>query len=405
MALLLRDKFKDEIGTQFTLDGVSIDVPTQALDTIVEQFALAQTRTWENESDFASQVNRYLDRFYFDDAHQTEGAVLGQYPLEATRRGDSCIVLYGNDWTIKHPVLATNDSKLKLDDFHKAEKESRLYSICSVTKCSYKFPYMFSLPLCPSCIRLEMHIVVNQKMNFIGICKADLWKKDDLKRFFILTYGLVRWATTNDHQRESSVPMAITPKKGLELSMKVDYREVFVKDDKVYKFFVTDGSKKPNADMMTLLGVKNVEVERLSKEYCLLSYSLLNGRHEPSYIEQFVVIAQKLEMLHGQGMVHGDVRLGNLLFGQSKQEAYLIDFDYTAECGTPYPYNYNTVPERHESARGENRMEQVHDWYSLIYLLLSFFPSGSRGHDAIEQTPLQRHLEEHKVQCLLAMRT
>lgn len=66
-----------------TLDDVAIEVPTRALDRVCKQFSLLTSKHFENEYDFTAQINRYLDRFYFDDNHVTEGAVLAQYPLKA----------------------------------------------------------------------------------------------------------------------------------------------------------------------------------------------------------------------------------------------------------------------------------------------------------------------------------
>ena len=46
MALLLRDRFNDNgMETRFTLDGIQIDVPTRALDTIVKSHDVPYFRT------------------------------------------------------------------------------------------------------------------------------------------------------------------------------------------------------------------------------------------------------------------------------------------------------------------------------------------------------------------------
>lgn len=402
MALYLRDKFTDDPHEiKFTLDDVEVDVPTQALDTVIEQFGLVPDKEWENEYELTSQVNRYLDRFYFNDAQVKEGAVLAQYPLQGTRRGDSCIVLYGEDWKIKHPVLGVNDSKLATSKLPKAVQESRLYSLCAVSVCESdsKFPYIFSFPICGSSIELEMHIVVNQKLHCIEICKASFHKADELKGFFILTNAIVRWANKRNSERCSSVPLGIMPKKGLELFDKFNDRNVFLKDSKVYKFFLNDGYKHPNIELMKSLDIKNVELVKLSKEYSLLSYSYIDGGLKPVFIEQIMVLAERLECVHKKGLVHGDVREGNLIFGQTKDVAYLIDFDYTTKVGEKYPIRYNSnVKERHVGAKGGYQMTCDHDWYSLIYIMTVYFDDFT----AIRGTSLEKHLQKHKNACLAA---
>ncbi len=398
MALLLRDKFNDKkIETKFTLDCVQIDVPTRALDTIIKQFKLIVVKTWDNEYDFTSQINRYLDRFYFDDAHVTEGAVLSQYPLQGTRRGDSCIVQYDDYWKIKQPVIATNNSKLNVEELSKAEAESRLYSICALSKSEVKFPFLFSFPLCPNSIEFEMHISVNRKLQHIDIAKASFNCDDELKRFFIVTYALVRWACVNNDRRLSSLPMAVMPRKDIELRDKFDTRNVFLKDSKVYKFFENNSSKQPNKDVMELMGINDVELIKLSEEYSLLSYSYLEGLHEPNFTQQFAVVAHKLKRLHDEGLVHGDVRIGNIIFTAVRDQAYLIDFDYTAKQGEMYPPKYNSsLAERHDGAKEYYKMEFDHDWFSLIYVMLHYFSSVS----SVDDTVLQPHLSTHRSACL-----
>lgn len=125
---------------------MQIEVPMASLDAVVSQFHSCKNgSTFINEYDYSSRINRYLDRFYFSDSQVHEGAVLSQYPLEDTRRGYSCIVHYSSDdkWNIKHPVFATNDTKLSEDKMPIAQRESLLYSVCGVTMSDQKYPYFF----------------------------------------------------------------------------------------------------------------------------------------------------------------------------------------------------------------------------------------------------------------------
>ena len=80
-----------------------------------------------------------------------------------------------------------------------------------------------------------------------------------------------------------------------------------------------------------------------------------------------------LRDLHSNGLVHGDVRATNLLFGKG-EDAYLIDFDFLSTKGSLYCNNYNdTLVERHPDAKKNRRMLPEHDWYSLLWLCEYYF--------------------------------
>ena len=400
MALLLQSKFEDaDLTTNFTLDDVGIAVPTTALNTILEQFKRMANRVFDNEYEFTSQITRHLDRFYFDDRHVHEGAVLAQYPLDpldGTKRGDACVVLYdGSTWAVKHPVLATNDSKMDDSDFEKARRESRLYSICALSKCEHKFPYFFSFPICSSVIELEMHRIVNKRLEYIELFKASFTDAEKLRRFFILTYGIVRWATVKDSQRWASLPSGVMPSKNLELFDKFNDR-VYLKEGIVYKFF-TD-HRLPHSDLMTEQGIQEVKLESLTSECQLLSYKYIEGQITPAHLDQFLIVGETLKCIHGRGLIHGDVREGNIIFTPNGKGAYLIDFDYTSPEGSRYPDNYNQLPERHAMARPNYEMKYEHDWYSLIYLMFVYF-NDFTGIDG----DLKEHLEKHGRACKEAL--
>ena len=89
-------------------------------------------------------LNRTMDRFLFQDADVRLGAALSQFPLGDTRRADLVVVKVEN-WLPCWPVI---DSKIKSEDFDKAKRETQCYTICGLTKTSYKFPYCFGLPYC-----------------------------------------------------------------------------------------------------------------------------------------------------------------------------------------------------------------------------------------------------------------
>lgn len=83
-----------------------------------------------------------------------------------------------------------------------------------------------------------------------------------------------------------------------------------------------------------------------------------------------------LESIHALGLVHADVRIGNLLFGK-RDTAYVIDFDFTGEVNEHYHDRYNSqivVRERHVNAAAGNAKQYHHDWFSLGYITEQYFP-------------------------------
>lgn len=391
LALELQDLFDSDLTTSFSLGGMSITVDGKSLDNVLEQFQLFSSMSVSNEYELSSLIARHLDRFLFDNCHVHEGAVLAQFPLQNTTTGDFSIV-YFHKWCPKFPVVGTNDTKLDDNKMPVATRESRLYSICSLARCE-GFPLIFSIPCTATSIKLEMHQIVNGELQYIKIFDSNFTDTEKLKKFFLLTYGVIRWGYENESERVSSVPVGPTPVKNLELNENFgNHRRVFLKNDIVYKFFDNTLHMRLNEELIKDLKLlESVEVTNLSKRYKMLSYTFIAGSTTPSCLQQFVTLEGILSRIHQKNKVHGDVRVGNIVFGP-KQDAHFIDFDHTSECGDFYPYGYNHLAERHGDAM-ENRPKQFdHDWYSLCYILLAHFTDIS----SISSTLLIGHLKRHK---------
>ena len=84
------------------------------------------------------------------------------------------------------------------------------------------------------------HITVNEKLQYIDICTAPFYDSEKLRRFFILTYAVVRWSCQNDQSRHSNLPMCVRPTKELVLASKFGDCDVFFENSRVYKFYLTD---------------------------------------------------------------------------------------------------------------------------------------------------------------------
>ena len=395
MALLLQKKFGGDLGLQFELDNVKIKVPPTALDNAVKQLMTLTSYSCENEYELSSLLTRTMDRFLFCDADVKLGAALSQFPLEGTRRADLVVVKLNDNWIPSQPVIVTNDSKMRSGDFDVAVRETQCYTMCSLTRSPYRFPYSFGLPYCKTRMALEMHIVVGEKLQHITIAETDFCRGEHVKKFLSLTYGAIHWLLC-DEERKSSRPRGPRPMKDLELCESYSNR-VFLKDGRIYKFYETDGTKKPNVKLLEKLDyMKPVKHWKLSDKFELVSYPYLEGNDTPQKCEQFISIGNILDSLHRKGLVHGDIRVGNLIFGPPREsKSYIIDFDYTSQAGDLYPSTYNgDLEERHPKAKANQQKDFIHDWHSLCYICQHYFPPNQHDYTRLFRgSVLAEHLD------------
>lgn len=106
---------------------------------------------------------------YFPGSASTNTPNLSQFPLEGTRRADFVVVKFNN--------FVADDLKYQTEKFDVARRETRYYTICGTANSSHKFPYGFGLPICPTKILLEMHIIVGDKLEYIHFDEPDDMKK------------------------------------------------------------------------------------------------------------------------------------------------------------------------------------------------------------------------------------
>ena len=134
---------------------------------------------------------------------------------------------------------------------------------------------------------LEMHIIVGGKLQHIRIAETALYRRERVKNFLSLTYGAIHWLL-QDEGRKSDVPRGPRPMKGLELWERYSDR-VFLKDGRVYKFYETGGTQKPNVHILQGFDYMTpVQHWKLSAKFELVSYPYLQGNHEPQKHEQLI---------------------------------------------------------------------------------------------------------------------
>jgi serine/threonine protein kinase len=155
------------------------------------------------------------------------------------------------------------------------------------------------------------------------------------------------------------------------------------------------GDRRSSQYACQLLPDCQVEVE--IKDLVIISYAYIPGTHFPTHVGHLTELFSQLCYLHEEvGIVHGDIRLSNLIFndhegeggeekkGQAQGEGEgveiehwkphvtIIDFDFSGEAGVKsYPEGYNREiedGERHPDATGGKVLQPEHDVFSCLYL-------------------------------------
>ena len=103
----------------------------------------------------------------------------------------------------------------------------------------------------------------------------------------------------------------------------------------------------------------------------VISYPRLTGGHIPCTVGHFAHLIESISHLHADGVIHGDIRASNIIFGE-QGSATLIDFDFSGYTTCTYPKGFNRDIEDGKRARGarpESKLEFQHDWFALDALM------------------------------------
>ena len=119
----------------------------------------------------------------------------------------------------------------------------------------------------------------------------------------------------------------------------------------------------------------NPTIHTLSPRIHLLEYSYLEGNHQLSCVNQALSLVEKLRQLHQESIVHGDIRLANIVCGEA-DEAWFIDLDYSGiEDEDAYPMGWNhsiNDGERHPQAAAKHKLQKEHDFFALSAVFSRF---------------------------------
>lgn len=116
----------------------------------------------------------------------------------------------------------------------------------------------------------------------------------------------------------------------------------------------------------------------------ILSYDMIPGVHYPSTVGHLILAMRKVAQLHAEGIVHGDLRLANILFSEAKDAnvaSTIIDFDHSGPAGEriyPWGFNYD-IPDgfRHPEARADEFLRPEHDIAALHWICAQYHPKAA----------------------------
>jgi len=120
-----------------------------------------------------------------------------------------------------------------------------------------------------------------------------------------------------------------------------------------------------------------------SDEFVVLQYPFIPAAKPfPTTNRDFSGVLQDLQRLNNASLVHGDVRLANMIFAENR--SHLIDLDF---CGkedvSHYPAGYNLQlgdtlrhPELGGLSEMSMKMRREHDWYSMSAIMGAFEPTS-----------------------------
>ena len=363
-AIVLHDKFFCKTDDQCILrtynhDSDKLDIAVQSL------IAVQKNQPKENEYMCSSLVQNALDRFLFNN---NSAACLSQYPVKDTRRTDFSI------YTLKDsfPHRAVLHSDYKPFDLDAAYVETLVYYI-NENEDKKTFSWSFGLPCTSSQMTLCLYLSANTRVLCIKLITVHVGNTSEFKNFLAILYAAVHWRIDN-MESPAKQPLSCHPCTGLVLrdnfvehvSDRVFYNE---RNGKAYKFFQVGDTKCHNYELMNSLGYfEDLKIEMLGKQHFLLSYKAIKGTLKPKCKKQIEAARQVIRMIHRKGMVHSDIRIGNIVFVEPN-EAFLIDFDFAAQAGTCYHENFNgELSERHPTAKPLQIRRFEHDTYALDYI-------------------------------------
>lgn len=343
----------------------------------------------DDEQAMTSLKARALDRLVFSDSEVQEGAFLHQAPSRKRKRPHctsevSDIALMKFFSFRAHNRGAWDDKRINLPY---AMRETSLYTMNSIAinNDGEEWPITFGIPSTCSEACVILYMPIHRKLLSLPIAKA----APNDRALLCVVYVLAHYILAHEPEvffpddEQSSFPIPFKDNCGDFSFVNAENMNLFrnKRTGQIHKLIDRDNFPIPDEVMRTINGCDNpnaldglppLHCRSLSKDqrYFEIVYKFIDGDHEPNCLKQFVGVVNTLDSLHAQGFVHGDIRVGNIVFHDSST---LIDFDLCRRENDTYHRDYRFYEdERHKHAKKGNKMKKMHDRYALSLIMLKY---------------------------------
>lgn len=324
-----------------------------------------------SEITYTGFYSRELDRFIWPDPN--EGACLHQGPTRKQKKEGSpeladTLVLPFDDYHTPGDTFASADSKNENSNVAVTTSVYHSLNIVGVHhNCFENWPVLVSFPNTPGKVDLQIHIAVEDGLWYIPVVSGSPHDKAVLCAMYAAIHFLKDSPVFTQDPLTCYMP---TEENLISLKSGDPNGRVFKEGGTVCKYFDTTMLYKPNVDIIKKSSnLKNIKLQNITTDgrIVMLSYDYVSGNHCPT---NFIGILKTLKILHDENIVHGDIRLCNLVF--TATEGFLIDFDLARTEGCNYPVGYKFYKnQRHNEARSSRPMKKFHDRFSLSYIMKS----------------------------------
>jgi hypothetical protein len=110
-----------------------------------------------------------------------------------------------------------------------------------------------------------------------------------------------------------------------------------------------------------------------STDLVVIRYPYLEGTHRPQSVGQWATLIRFVQQLHQDAIVHGDLRLSNIVFGRHNGKVTVIDYDFAGRVGEKeYPKGFNRKIDdgaRHRAATDRQALSFEHDWFAIASMM------------------------------------
>ena len=139
----------------------------------------------------------------------------------------------------------------------------------------------------------------------------------------------------------------------------------------------------------------------------IVQYDKVKGTHIPTCVGHLKYLLTQLQLLQADLIVHGDIRLSNVIFSTVTDssdiiETTLIDFDFSGVHGEQtYPSRFNhdigDDGSRHKDATSGRVVKCEHDVYSAFWIINKYQTIGGQQFDTTgkELEDVIRDLSHH----------